>query len=76
VDLRICPVPIIVRLDVVLAMRKMQLTIVAEKVGMTPQNLSIIKTGKARGIRFRTLEKLCEVLDCQPGDLLVYEKDS
>jgi putative transcriptional regulator len=76
VDLRICPVPIIVRLDVVLAMRKMQLTTVAENVGMTPQNLSIIKTGKARGIRFGTLEKLCEVLDCQPGDLLVYEKDS
>ena len=68
--------PIIVRLDVMLAMRKMQLTTVAEQVGMTPQNLSIIKTGKARGIRFGTLEKLCEILDCQPGDLLVYEKDS
>ena len=68
--------PIIVRLDVALALRKMQLTKVAEQVGMTPQNLSIIKTGKARGIRFSTLEKLCEVLDCQPGDLLVYEKDS
>ena len=68
--------PIIVRLDVMLAMRKMQLTTVAEQVGMTPQNLSIIKTGKARGIRFGTLEKLCAILDCQPGDLLVYEKDS
>ena len=68
--------PIIVRLDVVLAMRKMQLSTLAEQVGITPQNLSIIKTGKARGIRFGTLEKLCEVLNCQPGDLLVYEKDS
>jgi len=58
-----------------LAMRKMQMTSVAEQVGITPQNLSIIKTGKARGIRFGTLEKLCEVLNCQPGDLLVYEKD-
>jgi putative transcriptional regulator len=57
-------------------MRKVQLTTVAEQVGITPQNLSIIKTGKARGIRFGTLEKLCEVLNCQPGDLLVYEKDS
>ena len=57
-------------------MRKMQLSTLAEKVGITPQNLSIIKTGKARGIRFGTLEKLCEVLNCQPGDLLVYEKDS
>lgn len=68
--------PIIVRLDVMLALRKLQLTTVAEQIGITPQNLSIIKTGKARGIRFGTLEKLCEVLDCQPGDLLVYEKDA
>ncbi|KRK28269.1 hypothetical protein FC59_GL000785 [Lactobacillus kitasatonis DSM 16761 = JCM 1039] len=47
----------------------------AEKVGITPANLSILKTGKAHGVRFDTLSKICEVLDCQPGDLLVYKKD-
>jgi putative transcriptional regulator len=66
-------VPIIVNLDVVLAQRKMRLNTVAEQVGITAQNLSILKTGKARAIRFSTLEKLCEILDCQPGDLLAYE---
>jgi len=65
-------VPIIVNLDVVLATRKMRLNTVAELVGITIQNLSILKTGKAKAIRFSTLEKLCEVLDCQPGDLLEY----
>jgi putative transcriptional regulator len=65
-------VPIIVNLDVVLAQRKMRLNAVAELVGITAQNLSILKTGKAKAIRFSTLEKLCEVLDCQPGDLLEY----
>jgi putative transcriptional regulator len=65
-------VPIIVNLDVVLAKRKMRLNTVAEQVGITAQNLSILKTGKARAIRFSTLEKLCEILDCQPGDLLAY----
>lgn len=64
--------PIIVNLDVVLAKRKMRLNTVAELVGITIQNLSILKTGKAKAIRFSTLEKLCEVLDCQPGDLLEY----
>ena len=64
--------PIIVNLDVVLATRKMRLNTVAELVGITIQNLSILKTGKAKAIRFSTLEKLCEVLDCQPGDLLEY----
>jgi len=68
-------VPIVVNLDVVLAKRKMRLNTVAEKVGITAQNLSILKTGKARAIRFSTLEKLCEILGCQPGDLLVYEPD-
>lgn len=67
--------PIVVNLDVVLAKRKMRLNTVAEKVGITIQNLSILKTGRARAIRFGTLEKLCEVLDCQPGDLLAYEQD-
>jgi putative transcriptional regulator len=65
-------VPIIVNLDVVLAKRKMRLNTVAELVGVTAQNLSILKTGKAKAIRFTTLEKLCEVLDCQPGDILEY----
>jgi putative transcriptional regulator len=64
--------PIIVNLDVVLAKRKMRLNVVAERVGITAQNLSILKTGKAKAIRFSTLEKLCEILECQPGDLLEY----
>lgn len=66
--------PIIVNLDVMLARRKMRLNSLSEAVGVTPQNLSILKTGKARAIRFTTLEKLCNALDCQPGDLLVFEK--
>ena len=64
--------PIIVNLDVILAKRKMRLNTVAERVGITAQNLSILKTGKAKAIRFSTLEKLCEILECQPGDLLEY----
>lgn len=66
--------PIIVNVDVMLARRKMRLNDLAERVGITPQNLSVLKTGRARAIRFGTLEKLCEVLDCQPGDLLAFEK--
>jgi putative transcriptional regulator len=69
-------VPIIVNLDVVLARQKMRLNTVAERVGITAQNLSVLKTGKAKAIRFSTLEKLCEILDCQPGDLLAYENDN
>jgi putative transcriptional regulator len=65
-------VRLVVNLDVMLARRKMRLNELAERVGITPQNLSILKTGKARAIRFSTLEKLCEVLDCQPGDLFAY----
>ncbi len=65
--------PIVVNLDVVLAQRKMRLNTVAERVGITAQNLSVLKTGRAKAIRFSTLEKLCEVLECQPGDLLVFE---
>lgn len=68
--------PIIVNLDVVLAQQKMRLNTVAERVGITAQNLSVLKTGKAKAIRFSTLEKLCEILDCQPGDLLAYENDN
>jgi putative transcriptional regulator len=60
---------IVVNLDVMLARRKMRLGALAEQVGITPQNLSVLKTGRARAIRFSTLEKLCEALDCQPGDL-------
>ncbi len=64
--------PINVTLDVMLAKRKMSLNELSEKVGVTPSNLSILKTGKAKGVRFSTLEKLCEALNCQPGDLLEY----
>ncbi len=66
--------PIIVNLDVMLARRKMRLNALAEEVGITPQNLSVLKTGKAKAIRFGTLEKLCDILNCQPGDLLAFEK--
>ena len=68
--------PIVVNLDVVLAKRKMKLNTVAEQVGITPQNLSVLKSGRAKAIRFSTLEKLCEILDCQPGDLLAFESGS
>lgn len=67
--------PIIVTLDVVLAQRKLKLGDLAERVDLTPPNLSILKTGKAKAIRFSTLEALCRELDCQPGDLLRYEPD-
>jgi putative transcriptional regulator len=68
--------PIIVNVDVMLARRKMRLNTLAELVGITPQNLSVLKAGRARAIRFSTLEQLCGVLDCQPGDLLSFEKSS
>jgi putative transcriptional regulator len=67
---------IIVNVDVMLARRKMKLNTLAELIGITPQNLSVLKTGRARAIRFSTLDRLCEVLQCQPGDLLSYEKIS
>lgn len=63
---------IVINLDVVLAKRKMSLTELSEKVGITIANLSILKKGKAKAIRFSTLEAICEVLDCQPGDILEY----
>jgi putative transcriptional regulator len=62
-------------LDVMMARRKMSLTELSEKVGLTMANLSILKTGKAKAIRFSTLERICETLDCQPGDILRYEKE-
>jgi putative transcriptional regulator len=64
--------PIVVNLDVMLARRKMRSRELAERVGITEQNISLLKSGKVRGVRFDTLEKICEVLDCQPGDLLQY----
>ncbi len=64
--------PIIVNLDVMLAKRKMKSIELADAVGITVANLSILKTGKAKAIRFSTLEAICDVLDCQPGDLLEY----
>ncbi|HIX70266.1 helix-turn-helix domain-containing protein [Enterococcus diestrammenae] len=64
---------IVVNLDVMLAKRKMSLTELADKVGVTMSNLSILKNGKAKAVRFSTLASLCEVLDCQPGDLLAAE---
>lgn len=64
--------PIVVNLDVMLAKRKMSLTELSEKVDITLANLSILKSGKAKAMRFSTLEAICEVLDCQPGELLEY----
>ena len=66
---------IIVNLDVMLAKRKMTSLELAQKVGITQANLSILKTGKAKAIRFSTLCEICRILDCQPGDLLEYQKD-
>ena len=66
---------IAVKLDDLLHDRRMTLTELAERVGMTLANLSILKTGKARGIRFATLEAICDALDCQPGDLLQFRRD-
>jgi len=64
---------IIVNLDVMLAKRKMSLTELSERVGITMSNLSILKKGKAKAIRFSTLESICRVLDCQPADILEYK---
>ncbi|MFN3489675.1 MAG: helix-turn-helix domain-containing protein [Emticicia sp.] len=64
--------PIVVNLDVMLARRKMQLSELAEKVDITLPNLSILKTGKAKAVRFSTLEAICEALNCQPGDILEF----
>jgi putative transcriptional regulator len=66
---------IIINIDVMLAKRKMSVTELTEKVGITMANLSILKNGKAKAIRFNTLEAICKALDCQPGDILEYKKD-
>jgi putative transcriptional regulator len=68
-------VPIIVNLDVMLAKRKMTSLELAQRVGMTPANLSILKTGKAKAVRMSTLESICRVLQCQPGDLLEFREE-
>ncbi|QNN43504.1 helix-turn-helix domain-containing protein [Pedobacter roseus] len=67
--------PIIINLDVMLARRKMSLTELSERVGITMSNLSILKTGKAKAIRLETLESICAVLDCQPGDILEFRAE-
>lgn len=67
--------PIVVNLDVVMAQRKISLTELSERVGITMANLSILKSGKAKAIRFSTLDKICEVLNCQPADILEHLTD-
>ncbi|WP_139422012.1 helix-turn-helix domain-containing protein [Chryseobacterium mulctrae] len=67
--------PIVINVDVMLAKRKMQSQELAEKIGITQANLSILKTGKAKALKLSTLEAICKILDCQPGDLLEYIKD-
>ncbi len=67
---------IIVNLDVMLAKRKMRSKELAERIGITEQNVSLLKSGKVKGVRFDTLEKICEILDCQPGDILEYRRDA
>ncbi|GGK63244.1 helix-turn-helix domain-containing protein [Ornithinimicrobium pekingense] len=67
--------PIVVDIDVMLARRKMAVGVLADKIGITPANLSVLKNGRAKAVRFTTLEALCEALDCQPGDLLRWEPD-
>ena len=66
---------LVVNLDVMMARRKMSLTELSERVGITMANLSILKNGKAKAIRFTTLEAICRALDCQPGDILEYRQD-
>jgi putative transcriptional regulator len=67
--------PIVVKLDVMLALRKMRSRELAERVGISEVNISLLKSGKVRGVRFETLERICEVLQCQPGDLLEWRAD-
>jgi putative transcriptional regulator len=68
-------VPIIVNLDVMLARRKMRSKELAERIGITEQNVSLLKSGKVKGVRFETLERICEALECQPGDILEFRTD-
>ena len=66
--------PVIVNLDVMMAKRKISLGELSERINLTPANLSILKTGKAKAVRFSTLEAICKELDCQPGDILEFQK--
>ena len=66
---------IVVTLDVMLAKRKMRSKQLAELIGITEQNVSLLKSGKVKGVRFETLARICDILDCQPGDILEFEKD-
>ncbi|KRF09262.1 hypothetical protein ASH00_06410 [Arthrobacter sp. Soil782] len=68
--------PIIVDIDVMLARRKMPVGVLAERIGITPANLAVLKNGRAKAVRFTTLEAICEILDCQPGDVLRWEPGS
>jgi putative transcriptional regulator len=68
--------PITVNLDVMLARRKMRSKELAERIGITEQNVSLLKSGKVKGVRFDTLERICAVLHCQPGDILEYQPDT
>jgi putative transcriptional regulator len=67
---------IVLTLDVMLARRKMRSKELAQRIGLSEQNLSLIRTGKVRGVRFETLAKICDVLDCQPGDLLEFDREA
>ncbi|HAT86544.1 helix-turn-helix domain-containing protein [Cohaesibacter gelatinilyticus] len=66
---------IVIELDVMLARRKMKSKALSELIGISEQNVSLLKSGKVKGVRFETLNKICEVLECQPGDILVYQPD-
>ena len=66
---------VVINLDVMMAKRKISSNELAEKIGITPANLSILKTGKAKAIRFSTLDRICEILECQPGDILEWRSD-
>ena len=68
--------PIVVNLDVMLSRRKMRSKELAERIGITEQNVSLLKSGKVKGVRFDTLERICAVLACQPGDILEYRSDA
>lgn len=68
--------PIVVNLDVMLARRKMRSKELAERIGLTEQNVSLLKSGKVKGVRFETLDKICEALQCQPGDILEYRAEA
>jgi putative transcriptional regulator len=69
-------VPIVINLDVMLAKRKMRSRDLAQRIGIAEQNVSLLKSGKIKGVRFDTLEKICAALDCQPGDILEYRADA